>query len=256
MKVRILMATLAVSLMLGVQGFANPCDCAGVDPCGSCDRFAAKGNLFSGLKRLVNGVHVANCDPCDAVLACNPCDAAACDPCDAVCDVPRLGLGGRLRNLLATSHCTPCDGAGNCFDGCEPCNGAQNCFDGCDPCGETNGCATPRFSLRGLNPFRGLLNRGCFDGCDPCNGAQDCFDKCSPCDVTGNGCFDGCDPCNGAQNCFDGCGDNGCGPRGHLFDLPRFKLSKLFGKVCVNRCDAGTCGPCDEVRPCDGACCR
>jgi len=246
------MASLVATLMLGVQGFANPCAC--VDPCGAtCDQSASKGNLFSGLKRLVtNGVRAVNCDPCDAVLACNPCDAAACDPCDAVCDVPRLGLGGRLRNLLASpSHCTPCDGAGNCFDGCEPCNGAQNCFDGCDPCGDVDGCVTPRFSLRNLNPFRGLLNRGCFDGCDPCNGAQDCFDKCGPCDVTGNGCFDGCEPCNGAQDCFDG-----CGPRGHLFDLPRFNLSRLFNGLRIARCNAGDCGPCDEVRPCDNACCR
>ena len=254
MRVRILMATLAVTLMLSVQGFANPCSC--VDPCGAT--CAKGGNLFSGLKRLVSGVNIAsNCDPCDAVLACSPCDAATCDPCDAACGLPRLGLGGRLRNLLAApSLCNPCNGAGDCFDGCDPCNGAQNCFDRhCDPCGEIDGCATSRFTLRSLNPFRGL--RGCFVDCGPCDGAGNCFDaNCEPCDKTGNGCFDGCDPCNGAQNCFDGCGDTSCGPRGHLFDLPRFKLSRLFDGLRIARCNAGDCGPCDEVRPCDGACCR
>ena len=245
MKVRILMATLAVTLMLGVQGYANPCAC--VDPCGAT--CVKSGNLFSGLKRLVNGGCTANnCDPCDAVVACNPCDVVSCDPCDTVCDLPRLGLGGRLRNLLAApSLCNPCDGAGNCFDNnCGPCD----CITNCNPCGETDCCAVPRFSLRGLNPFKGL--RGCSTGCDPCTGAENCFNgSCDPCN---NACFDkNCDPCNNA--CFDGCGDS-CGPRGHLFDLPRISLSKLFGSVRIVKCNASDCGPCDNVRPCNGVCCR
>ncbi|MCL2711469.1 MAG: hypothetical protein FWE95_11370, partial [Planctomycetaceae bacterium] len=201
MKVRIFMATLAVTLMLGVQGYANPCSC--VDPCGAtCDHFAAKGGLFSGLKRLVSGGHIAHCDPCDAVLACNPCDALACDPCDTVCNLPRLGLGSRLRNLLAApAYCNPCNGAGNCYDAsCDPCNGAGNCFDGCGD----NYCAPKRFTFRGFNPFRGILNRGCYTDCDPCNGAGNCFDRsCDPCNGAAN-CFDrNCHPCNGAANCFD-----------------------------------------------------
>ena len=283
MKVRILMVTLAVALMLGVQGYANPCDCAGVDPCGSCDRFAAKGDLFFGLKRLVNGVRATtHCEPCDGVVACNPCDTVACDPCNTVCDVPRLGLGGRLRNLLATPSCNPCNGAGSCNDvNCDPCNGARNCFDGCGD----NYCAPARFTLRGLNPFRNVsLSRGCFADCDPCNGAGNCFDRnCDPCNGAANcfdrncdpcngaaNCFDrNCDPCNGAANCFDrncdpcngacnfdGCGGNYCGPRGHLFDLPRISLSKLFGGVRFARCSATDCGPCDSVQPCNGICCR
>ena len=236
MKVKILMATLAITLMLGVQGFANPCAC--VDPCGAtCVK--GGGNLFSGLQRLVNGVRIANnCDPCDPVVACNPCDEVTCDPCDAVCSTPRFGLGGRLRNLIAgPSQCSPCDGAGNCFDrNCSPCDSIIDC----DPCSGSDFCGPQRFSLRNLNPFKGFrLNRGCATDCDPCDSAANCFD--------------GCDPCDGAANCFDGCGDS-CGPRGHLFDLPRFNLSKLFSSL--RRCNAGDCGPCDSVQPCEGVCCR
>ena len=218
MKVKIFMTTLAVTLMLGVQGFANPCAC--VDPCGAtCDRFAVRGgDLFSGLKRLVSGVRIANnCDPCDPVVACNPCDEVACNPCDEVC-APRLGFGGRLRNLLATpSLCSPCDAA------CNPCDFVRDC----DPCGEVNGCSTPRFSLRGLNPFRNFrLNSGCFADCSPCDAA------CGPCDDV-----------------------NFCGPRGHLLDLPRFNLSRMFSGLRIARC-AAECGPCDGVQPCNGVCCR
>ena len=271
MKVRIFMATLAVTLMLSVQGYANPCAC--VDPCGSaaCNHFSARGDLFSGLKRLVNGVRIApNCDPCVPVLASNPCDAIACNPCDMVCDMPRLGLGSRLRNLLAApSYCNPCNGAGNCFDAnCGPCDFAANC----DPCGPNDYCAPQRFTFRGFNPFRGLLNRGCYTACDPCNGvAGNCFDRdCTPCNGVANcfdrnfgpcngvaNCFDrNCGPCHSAGNCFDGCGDNYCGPRGHLFDLPRFSLSNLFNRVRFASCNAADCGPCDSVRPCNGVCCR
>jgi len=252
MKVKILMAALVVTLMLGVRGYANPCDAACVDPCGpSCDRFSVRGgDLFSGLKRLVNGVRIANnCNPCDAVVACNPCDVVACDPCDAVCNAPRgIGLGGRLRNLLASpSLCGPCDAAGNCFDAqCGPCDVVRDC----DPCGEIDSCARPRFSLRSLNLFGGLrLNRGCFTDCDPCNGVADCGPcdsvACGPCDFVAD-----CGPCDVV------CGDNYCGPRGHLFDLPRVNLSRLFDRIRVARCNVSDCGPCDEVRPCDSACCR
>ena len=233
MRVKIFMATLAATLMLGVQGFANPCAC--VDPCGAtCDRFAVRGgDLFSGLKRLVSGVRIVanHCDPCDPVVACNPCDEVACNPCDEVC-APRLGFGGRLRNLLAApSLCSPCDGAGDPF--CNPCDFVRDC----DPCGEVNGCNTSRFSLRGLNPFRNFrLNSGCFTDCSPCDAI------CSPCDAA-------CGPCDGA-------GDVSCGPRGHLLDLPRFNLSRLFNGLRVARCNAADCGPCDGVQPCNGVCCR
>ena len=219
MKVRILMATLVITLMLGVQGFSSPCDSACVDPCAACNGGAVKCDLFSGLKKLVNGVHFNNCDPCDGVVACNPCDdLAACNPCDDVCCVPKAGLGGRLRGLFASPACTPCD----IVDNCKPCDFANNC----DPCG--NCCAAPKFTLRGL--FSGM-NRGCNTNCEPCNA---CCDPCDPCGF-GNGCGD------------DGCG-NGCGPRGHLIDLPRLNLGRLFGGL--RRCDDGGCNPCDNVRDC------
>jgi hypothetical protein len=245
MRVKVFMATLAVTLMLGVQGYANPCAAACVDPFGhSCDRVVVRnGDLFSGLKRLVNGVRITqHCDPCDPVVACNPCDFAAFDPCDAVC-APRfgLGLGDRLRNLLGGSAlCNPCD-AGPISDPCEVV--AWNC----DPCGEVDFCGPPRLSLRDFNPFRNLrLNRGCVTDCDP-------FDACGPCDVVAKG---PCDFIGGPCDFDNGCADNFCGPRGYLFDLPRLNLSRLFGNIRAARCAVDDCGPCDAVRPCDFACCR
>jgi len=244
MKVKVLLATLVATLMLGVQGFANPCDSACVTPCGACDHFVAKrgGDLFSGLKRLVNGVRANNCDPCDPVVACNPCDDVfpICNPCDEVCGTPRLGMGGRLRNLLASRSC-------NAFDACSPCDAAFDCgpcdfVNDCGPCDITdNGCSTPRF-----RPFRSLLNnlrsnQGCFTDCGPCDGVVDC----GPCDIVGD-----CGPCDP-----NGC-DTSCGPRGHLFELPRLNLQRLFGGLRSRCNDGGACDPCAEVRPCDNNCFR
>ena len=218
MKIRILMATLVFTLLMGVQGFANPCDKACTDPCGACNQYSKSGDLFSGLKRLVNGIRSNNCDPCDAVVACNPCDEiACCNPCDEVCSTPKVGLGGRLRGLFASQACSPCDMA------CNPCD------DVCSPCDADCGPCTPGFSFRGL--FSGLrLNRGCATDCGPCD------EICNPCD--------------------DVCGDS-CSPRGRLFDLPRFSLGKVFGGFRLAGCcdDGGMCGPCDVVQPCD-ACSR
>gem|GEM_PF-1727485 len=245
MKVRVLMATLVITLLMGVQGFAGPCDFACVNPCAACDRGVVRsGDLFGGLKRLVNGVRINTCDPCDPVVACNPCDdVAICNPCDEVCSLPRgAGLGGRLRNLFANQACSPCDPYDN---GCDPCGVVVDC----DPCGMTNGCNTPK-----LRPFRNLfngfqLNRGCFTDCGPCDVVNDC-DPCGfvagPCDFVND-----CGPCDFA------CNDNYCGPRGHLFELPRLNLGRLFNGLRLNKCnDGGICNPCDEVRPCETACFR
>jgi len=255
------MATLVITLLLGVQGFANPCDSACVDPCAACNGYAKSGNLFSGLKKLVSGTRF-HCDPCDPAIACSPCDEAAfCNPCDEVaCDSPRVPLGGRLRNLFASHQaCTPCDNIcgpcdRDCFNNCGPCDNL------CDPCGDANGCSAPKFSLRSLNLFKGFrLNRGCDSDCGPCDNVRDCFNNCGPCDNLRD-CFNNCGPCDNICNpCDDACGSNGCGPRGRLLDLPRINLSKLFGSCRIARCDDGGCGPCDNVRdclPCDNACFR
>jgi len=221
MKVKVLMATLVITLLMGVRGYANPCD-AVCDPCGACDQCATvRGDLFSGLRKLVNGVRASHCSPCDAVVACNPCDGvASCDPCEAVCDTPRFALGSRLRSLFASPSCTPCDFVSDCG----PCDEVT-----CDPCG-LDACG-PRFSLRGLNPFRNIsFGRSCVTDCGPCDGVSDC----APCD------FAACGPCD------DACGNDYCGPRGHLIDLPRISLSKLFGGLrgCS---DDGICNPCDNA---------
>ena len=240
------MATLVFTLMLGVQGFANPCDMACVDPCSACNQYSKSGDLFSGLKRLVNGVGVRgnSCDPCDAVVACNPCDVVTdCDPCGDVCGTPKFSLGGRLRNLFASHGCNPCD----VVTDCNPCDVVTDC----DPCGADNGCAPRGFSFRGLfNGFR--FHSGCVSDCGPC----DMVGNCGPCDVACSPCDALCSPCDAACNpCDDVCGDY-CGPRGRLFDLPRFSLGKLFGGFrSVGCCDDNGCGPCDVVQPCD-ACCR
>ena len=253
MKVRILMATLAVSLLVSIQGFANPCDSACVDPCAACNRNVAGCDLFSGLKRLVNGVHVNSCDPCDAVVACNlGSDFAACNPCDDVaCNSSHCGLGGRLRGLFASPSCTPCDFTNDCG----PCDNRFNC----DPCG-CDGCNTgcgPRFTLRSLNPFKGLNFRGCNSDCGPCDMAGN-GKNCGPCDCLGRNCGM-CDNSALCNPCDDVCGDAYCGPRGHLLDLPRVSLKKLFGGLRTFGCnDRDFCNPCDNVcpRPCDDACYR
>ena len=234
------MATLVFTLVMGVQGFANPCDMACVDPCSACNHYSKSGGLFSGLKRLVSGVHISSCDPCDPIVACTPCDVVTdCNPCDEVCGTPRVGWGGRLRNLFASHACGPCDIVGDCG----PCDVVTDC----NPC-DVDVCGTPRFSFRGL--FSGFrLKHGCATDCGPCDMVGDC----GPCDVVGN-----CGPCGEICNpCDEVCGDS-CGPRGRLFDLPRFSLGRLFGKFHSAGCDDGMCGPCDVVtdcNPCD-ACCR
>jgi len=258
MRVKIFMAALVTTLMLGVQGYACPWNSACIDPCGpSCDRQVVRGgDLFSGLKRLVNGVRVANhCDPCAPVVACNPCDMVACNPCDPIgCGLPRLGLGDRLRNLIASARCAPswcgpCDAVA-----CDPCDPAR--FVNCDPCAGVNFCGPPRRPLRlDLNPFRNLrLNRGCFVDCDPCAPIADCFHRCDPCLPVAR-CLDGCfvGPCDFANGCFDG-----CSPRGRLLDLPRFNLSRLFDRNRFARCavECAPWGPCDHVGACDAVCCR
>ena len=253
MKVRVLMATLVIALVMGVQGFANPCDSACVDPCAACNGCVKNSNLFSGLKKLVSGAHFSNCSPCDSVVACNPCDEAGlCNPCDEVaCNTPCVNMGGRLRNLFASHGCSPCDAVGDCT----PCD--RDCFGSCDPCGEV--ACKPKCSLPKL--FGGFrLHRGCDSDCGPCDVVGNCgpcdnIHDCHPCD---NACNNPCDrACNGG--CDDGCGSGCCGPRGRLLDLPRINLSKLFGTCRIARCDDGGCNPCDEVRncmPCDNACFR
>lgn len=218
MKVKVLLATLVITLLLGVQGFASPypCDSACVDPCGSCDSCVVKCDLFSGLKKLVSGIRVNSCDPCEPVVACNPCDEIVdCNPCDAACG-SKFTLGGRLRSLFSSHGCDPC---GN--NECNPCD----VVDDCNPC---DVACRSKFSLCQLNPFRNIcLGRSCTSDCNPCDALTDC----NPCD--------------------DACCDTGCGPRGCLFDLPRISLKKFFGSF---RCSAGCndgCNPCDEVRPCD-----
>jgi len=221
MKVKIFVAALAAALVMSVQGFANgffsPCDARCVDPCAACDHrpIARSGDMFSGLKRLVSGVRANNCDPCEPVVACNPCDA--------VCGLPRVSLGNRLRSMFATRGC-------NDFDLCGPCD-----IVACDPCGIVdNGCfddgCGPRFNRPFRNLFGGFrLNRsGCFVDCDPRG----------PCDIVA------CDPCDFVCNDFDR-----CGPR--RFELPQFNFRGLFGGLRNNRCiDSHMCDPCEKVGPC------
>lgn len=235
MKSRVFMAALVVTLLMGVKTYASdcgPCDAAACDPCGdvtcvkSCD-------LFSGLKKLVNGIKISDCKPCDGVVACNPCDDAAteCNPCDeAGCDDAcgsKFALGKRLRGLFAsrscdTGECNPCDQVAD-NSACGPCDGVD---EGCN-----TPCKLPRLSLKKL--FSGLH----VAKCDPCDQVAD-DSACGPCD----------------EVCDDGCGTS-CG-RGHLIDLPRLNLKKLFDGLAIGKCDTG-CGPCDQAadcNPCDEVC--
>ncbi|MDR0520677.1 MAG: hypothetical protein LBH00_02365 [Planctomycetaceae bacterium] len=232
MKSSVLTATLVVALLMGVKGFASPCDPL-CDPCGACNSCAKPCDLFSGLKKLVNGTRVNDCGPCNGVVACNPCDETQCDPCGEVgCNdtcVPKIELGKRLRNLFASKACNPCD---PCGTECKPCDDTQ-----CDPCGEVgcdDVCAAPKFTFRKL--FQGFKVRGCETDCGP---------KCDPCEP----CNTQCDPCDPCGNDCTPCGDCNSPCRGHLIDLPRLNLKKLFDGLRP-ACNTG-CDPCGEVKPCD-----
>lgn len=250
MKCKVLMAALVITLLMGVRGFASPCDPA-CDPCGACDGCVQSCDLFSGLKKLVNGVRLNDCGPCDGVVACNPCDDfAECDPCgDMNCNdncLPKVALGQRLRNLFASRNCNPCDEIGDCAPGDVSCDPCADCGDfSCD-----DSCVAPRFSLRNL--FKGSRLGNCETDCNPC----DVVAECDPCEVVAE-----CNPCDDLCNTdCDPCGnlcDDGCGPRGHLFDLPRISLKKFFGGF-RNCGDDMSCNPCDEVQcnPCDDTCIR
>ncbi|MDR3181968.1 MAG: hypothetical protein LBT89_03460 [Planctomycetaceae bacterium] len=188
--------------------------------CGkSCD-------LFSGLKKLVKGIQtVSDCNACDGVVACNPCDDASdVDPCGEVgCNdscLPKFELGKRLRNFLATKHCST--------DECNPCDVA----DDCGPCDDTGcGSCLPKISLRDF--FKGFRIARCNSECNPCDEAGDC-DPCGDADACGNSCV-----------------------RGHIIDLPRLQLKKLFDGILVGKCNSD-CNPCDQVEcnPCDDTCVR
>ncbi len=255
MKSRILMATLVVTLMLGVQSFAN--DCGACDPCNPCDNVSCgkSCDLFSGLKNLLaNRPSFSQCGPCDSVVACDPCGESNCDPCGEVgcdpCDPCGKGSFRPFRGLFASwksNGCGPCDAiCGDndctpCDDICGPCDGdCGPCDDlGCDPCGREG------FSLRKF------FSRA--RGCDPCDAI--CGDNgCDPCDAV---CGDnGCDPC---ESICDPCGDTGCKKYGSIFDKPRRSIKKFFdGFACGSSCGPcdATCGPCDmSCDPCDVADC-
>lgn len=251
MKSRILMAALVVTLLMGVRVFASdcgPCDPA-CDPCGACDSCSKSCDLFSGLKKLVDGSHCAtsDCGPCDGVVACSPCDEVA-NPCDEVnCDDVggrKFTFGKRLRSLFASRSCNPCDEVGDC----NPCDEISDC-NPCDVADDCNPCDSPRkFSLRKF--FKGFKLAGrCDDGCgSPC----DEISECNPCDDAGQcDLDDGCNPCDEVE-----CGpcDSGCGHKfGQLFDKPRRNLKRFFDGFSFGKCDTG-CNPCDAIGPCDVSC--
>ncbi|MDR2754738.1 MAG: hypothetical protein LBC20_03440 [Planctomycetaceae bacterium] len=259
MKSRILMAALVVTLLMGVRVFASdcgPCDPAS-DPCGACDSCNKSCDLFSGLKKLVDGRPFAtsDCGPCDGVVACSPCDEAACNPCDEIsCDDvggKKFTFGKRLKSLFATKNCNPCDEVGDCgpcdeVGDCNPCDVVSDC----NPCDDADGCSPcdshRKFSLRKF--FKGFKLAGrCDDGCgSPCDEIGDC----NPCDDAGS-CDGSCNPCDEID--CNPC-DNSCGQKfGHLFDKPRRNIKKFFDGFSFGKCDTG-CNPCDAIGPCDVSC--
>ncbi|MDR2345860.1 MAG: hypothetical protein LBE18_07310 [Planctomycetaceae bacterium] len=234
MKFRIMMATLVVTLLMGVRIYANDCDpCEAIDACGdthkSCD-------LFAGLKKLVKNFtpcdQVADCGT-EGVVACSPCDEAATDPCGEadcgdLCNGHRFTFGKRLRSFFSIkAACNPCDEAADC-----------------DPCGETietdcnsDSCIEFRpFSLRRFIKRISLAGR-CNDGCvDPCGETcGEVTDDCSPCDST---CDNTCDRFRPIR-------------LGRIVDLPRRGLKRFFDGFKIATCDSG-CNPCDPA--CDDPC--
>ncbi|MDR1491978.1 MAG: hypothetical protein LBT05_04570 [Planctomycetaceae bacterium] len=91
MKSKFLVASLALLLLSGSIANANDCGCNGANPCNACDACnSQRCDLFAGLKNLLKHkpVSLSACGPCDAVVACSPCEptVVACEPVVQACE--------------------------------------------------------------------------------------------------------------------------------------------------------------------------
>ena len=176
MKSKFLIVSLALCLMVSGMAQAYDCGCNDVNPCNSCNTCNSKCDLFSGLKNLlkVKPLSLNSCGPCDAVVACAPCEAAcvAVAPCEpvAACYTP----------VACCDPVAACDPV--CADTCAP-----SCFDPCCDrpvlrvAQKTKANVSKFFnglfgSLKGCNC--GVCGGGC-NACDPCFAAP--IAACDPC---------------------------------------------------------------------------
>ena len=166
MKSKVLIVSLAVCLMMSAITFAG--NCATCDDCNACNACCTqKCDLFGGLKNLLACKPLArhDCGPCNAVVACAPCEPACapiCDPCEPVCCDTGCGFnyGCNDRPLLRASHTVK--------------RNVSKFFSGLF--GSLRGCNCALCSNHCCN--------ACTVACDPCEPA--CFDPCAPA-CCGNG---------------------------------------------------------------------
>jgi len=181
MKSKFLIVSLALCLVLSVSAQAYDCGCNDVNPCNACDTCCRqKCDLFSGLKNLLKSRPLAlnACGPCDAVVACAPCEPVACavDPC-----VPAVACAPIACEAMYAAPA--CGGDVGCFD--------SSCF---NPCKDRPILRAAQKTKANVSRFfNGLF--GSLKGCDCgiCRG-HGC-NACDPCAVS-------CDPCGPAVSCY------------------------------------------------------
>jgi len=125
---KFLIASLALLLLTGTIANAQDCGCNGVNPCNACDACNShKCDLFAGLKKLLKHkpISLSACGPCDAVVACAPCDPACVAPvqaCEPACVAPVQACEPACEPVVTSCDPVSCDPG--CADDC----GGGSCF--------------------------------------------------------------------------------------------------------------------------------
>ena len=192
MKSKFLIVSLALCLVLGVYAQAHDCGCNDVNPCNACNACCQqKCDLFSGLKNLLRTkpCSLSSCGPCDAVVACAPCDPVACAV--TTCEPVTYAAPFAACDPVCV---TPCEPIG-CDVGCD-----VGCYDGCgfNPCHDRPVLRAAKKTKANVKRFfNGLF--GSLKGCDCglCRSGAGCnaCNACEPCAVA-------CDPCGPAVGCY------------------------------------------------------
>lgn len=199
MKSKFLIVSLALCLTLSVYAQAYDCGCNDANPCNACNACCKqKCDLFSGLKGLLKNkpCSLNACGPCDAVVACAPCEPVACAPmacapaCEPVACAPMA--------CAPVAACDPVCTAPACDPVCAPLGCDAGCYDPCcKPCDRPVLRAAQKTKANVSRFFNGLF--GSLKGCDcgVCNN-RGC-NACDPCTVAPIAC----DPCGPAVGCYN-----------------------------------------------------
>ena len=178
MKSKFLIVSLALCLMVGGIAHAYDCGCNDVNPCNACNSCCShKCDLFSGLKNLLKT------KPC-SLNACGPCDAVvACAPCEPAC-------------VAAVDCCAPmetCAPVAVCEPVCAPLGCDTGCYDPCyNPCKDRPVLRAAKKTKANVSKFfNGLFAplKGC--SCNLCDGGCNACDPCvaATCDPCAPACY-------------------------------------------------------------------